>query len=98
MTTRADSHDADKLQRWRKDLSDSPSGGFPVYAAFLVSEKDKSAHNVFRRFRTSFEEQGAGFGNLVIFGQHGISSAVHLMLDQVGLSGAHASAAAVRSE
>ena len=86
MPSRADSHDADKLRRWRIDLSDSPSQAFPVYAMFLVSERDKAAHDVFRRFRSSFEERGAGFGNLVIFGQHGVSGAVHVMLQQLGLT------------
>ena len=86
MPSRADSHDADKLRRWRTDLSGSPSPAFPVYAMFLVSERDKAAHDVFRRFRSSFEEKGAGFGNLVIFGQHGVSGTVHVMLQQLGLA------------
>ena len=88
MPSRADAHDADKLRRWRTDLSDSPSQTFPVYAMFLVSERDKAAHDVFRSFRSSFEERGAGFGNLVIFGQHGVSSTVHVMLEQLGLTAA----------
>ena len=86
MPSRADSHDADKLRRWRTDLSDSPSPTFPVSAMFLVSERDKAAHDVFRSFRTSFEDRGAGFGNLVIFGQHGVSTTVHAMLQQLGLA------------
>ena len=86
MPTRADAHDADKLRRWRTDLSGSPSPAFPVYAMFLVSERDRAAHDVFRSFRGSFEERGAGFGNLVIFGQHGVSSTVHAMLQQLGLA------------
>ena len=86
MPSRADAHDADKLRRWRTDLSDSPSQAFPVYAMFLVSERDKAAHDVFRSFRSSFEDRGAGFGNLVIFGQHGVSSTVHVMLQQLGLT------------
>ena len=88
MPSRADAHDADKLRRWRTDLSDSPSQTFPVYAMFLVSERDKAAHDVFRSFRGSFEERGAGFGNLVIFGQHGVSGTVHVMLEQLGLTAA----------
>ena len=88
MPSRADAHDADKLRRWRTDLSDSPSQTFPVYAMFLVSERDKAAHDVFRSFRSSFEERGAGFGNLVIFGQHGVSGTVHVMLEQLGLTAA----------
>ncbi len=86
MPSRADAHDADKLRRWRTDLSDSPSQTFPVYAMFLVSERDRAAHDVFRSFRSSFEDRGAGFGNLVIFGQHGVSSTVHLMLQKLGLA------------
>ena len=86
MPSRADAHDADKLRRWRTDLSGSPSPAFPVYAMFLVSERDKAAHDAFRTFRSSFEEKGAGFGNLVIFGQHGVSGAVHVMLEQLGLA------------
>ena len=88
MPSRADAHDADKLRRWRTDLSDSPSQTFPVYAMFLVSERDKAAHDVFRSFRSCFEERGAGFGNLVIFGQHGVSGTVHVMLEQLGLTAA----------
>ena len=87
MTTAADRHDAGKLRRWRDDLSESPDRSFPVYAMFLVSGEDKLAHNVFREFRAGFEETGAGFGNLVIFGQHGVSAAVHSMLDELGLDG-----------
>ena len=86
MTTRADRHDVDKLHRWRQDLLDSPSSPFPVYAVFLVSEADTAAHDIFRRFRSSFEEREAGFGNLVIFGQHGVSTTVHLLLEQLGLA------------
>jgi hypothetical protein len=90
MTTRADRHDVDKLHRWRRDLLDSPfdspSSRFPVYAVFLVSEADTAAHDVFRRFRSSFEEREAGFGNLVIFGQHGVSTTVRLLLEQLGLA------------
>ena len=86
MTSRADRHDIDKLHCWQRDLSDSASGSFPVYAVFLVSEADKPAHDIFRRFRSSFEERGAGFGNLVIFGQHGVSTTARLLAEKLGLA------------
>lgn len=93
MDSRADTHDRDKLERWRREISAaldsvaSPSSGsgFPVYAVFLVSEEDRAAHDIFRRFRTSFESRGAGFQHLVIFGQHGVSSTVRGLLDKLGL-------------
>jgi hypothetical protein len=73
MTSHADTHDLDKLKRWQKDLeADSPDSP-AVYAIFLVSERDTVAHETFRIFRDSFEERGAGFAHLVIFGQHGVS-------------------------
>lgn len=85
MTSRADTHDKDKLARWGRDLSSGAGGNFPAYAIFLVSGEDRDAHHVFRRFRTSFEERAAGFEHLVIFGQHGVSTAVHGLLDRFGL-------------
>ena len=87
MTTRADQHDLDKLRRWRGDMKPAPGPEFPVHAVFLVSEKDRAAHDVFREFRQSFEERNAGFENLVIFGQHGVSEAVHAVSGALGLSG-----------
>ena len=87
MTTRADQHDLDKLRRWRGDMKPAPGPEFPVHAVFLVSEKDRAAHDVFREFRRSFEERKAGFENLVIFGQHGVSEAVHAVAGALGLSG-----------
>jgi hypothetical protein len=47
-----------------------------VYALFLVSSEDRYAHDVFREFRSSFQDRGAGFDHLIIFGQHGLSSTV----------------------
>jgi hypothetical protein len=76
----ADHHDRDKLTRWYRDLSSGPSGRFPVYAIFLVSERDRDAHDIFRQFRASFEARGAAFDRLVIFGQHGISSTARALL------------------
>jgi hypothetical protein len=57
-----------------------------VYAVFLVSEADRPAHGIFREFRTRFEAWSAGFDHLVIFGQHGLSSTVHGLLNGFGLS------------
>ena len=66
MPTRADTHDLDKLKRWQKDLETTPDDAPAVYAIFLVSEADTAAHNIFRAFRTSFEERQASFAHLVI--------------------------------
>ena len=85
MTTRADTHDLDKLRRWQKDLEATPSDAPPVFAVFLVSGDDRAAHNVFRAFRTSFEESNLGFSHLVIFGQHGVSETARRLRDKLGL-------------
>ena len=82
----ADNHDRDKLVRWHRDLSSGPADGFPAYAVFLVSPEDRAAHDVFRAYRSSFEERGAAYQHLVIFGQHGISSTLRGLLDQFGLT------------
>ena len=84
--SRADQHDQDKLARWQRDLAGGVSGGFPLYALFLVSEDDRAAHDVFRAFRSRFEELGAGFQHLVIFGQHGVSQAEQTLLTRLGLA------------
>ena len=88
--SRADQHDQDKLARWHADLAGGVTGGFPrgfpVYALFLVSGKDRAAHDVFRAFRSRFEELGAGFQHLVIFGQHGVSQAERTLLARLGLA------------
>ena len=81
----ADSHDLDKLARWYDGLSSNESDRFPVRAMFLVSAGDHAAHDIFRHFRSSFESRSAPFHNLVIFGQHGVSSTVRGMLAQLGL-------------
>ena len=85
MTSRADGHDLDKLHRWRADLEQPDGTAFPIHAVFLVSEADRAAHDVFRAFRSSFEARSAGFQNLVIFGQHGVSSAVRAVAGRLGL-------------
>ena len=84
--SRADQHDQDKLARWHQDLAGGVSGGFPLHALFLVSEDDRAAHDVFRAFRSRFEELGAGFQYLVIFGQHGVSQAEQTLLARLGLA------------
>ena len=82
----ADQHDLDKLVRWRQDLSSGDTNGFPVYCVFLVSPEDLASHDVFRRFRSSFEDRAAGFQHLMIFGQHGISTTLKLLLAEFGLT------------
>lgn len=57
-----------------------------MYAVFLVSEADRPAHGIFREFRDRFEAWSAGFEHLVIFGQHGLSSTAHGLLNGFGLS------------
>ena len=82
-----DSHDLDKLTRWHDGLTSAASEGFPVCALFLVSGEDVRAHNIFRVYRTAFEELGAGFHDLVIFGQHGTSSTSVALVPGLKLSG-----------
>ena len=86
VASRADQHDQDKLARWHGDLAGGVAGGFPLHALFLVSENDRTAHDVFRAFRSRFEELGAGFQHLVIFGQHGVSQAEKTLLARLGLA------------
>ena len=83
--SRADQHDLDKLVRWRNDLENGADSDFPLHALFLVSEKDRSAHDAFRAYRSRFEELGSGFQHLVIFGQHGVSQAEKTLLARLGL-------------
>ena len=93
-TSHADNHDRDKLSRWHRDLSPTPpnpppqrgaKGDFPVHAVILVSERDRLAHDIFRRFRSSFEARAAEYKNLTIFGQHGVSNTVLGLLEAFGL-------------
>ena len=81
----ADRHDREKLDRWRQGLDDSQPDPFPVCAVFLVSESDQAAHDTFRKFRDSFESRNSGFHNLVIFGQHGVSTTVKGLLAELDL-------------
>ena len=87
MAESPDSHDLDKLTRWHEGLTSQTGEGFPVCALFLVSVEDVRAHDIFRVYRTAFEELGAGFNDLVIFGQHGVSSTSAALVPGLGLSG-----------
>ena len=81
----ADRHDLDKLARWKEGLdADDGTSSFPACAVFLVSPDDRASHDIFRRYRSAFEELGSGFHHLVIFGQHGVSTTQVAFLEQVG--------------
>ena len=82
----ANKHDLDKLARWYKSLYAKEGDRFPVHAMFLVSDRDMAAHNIFRQFRSSFDVRSAQFHHLVIFGQHGVSSAIRELLPKLGLN------------
>ena len=86
MAESPDNHDLDKLTRWHEGLISKTDGGFPVCAVFFTSGEDRRAHDIFRVYRTAFEELGAGFHDLVIFGQHGVSSTSVAMVPGLGLS------------
>ena len=84
----ADLHDLDKLARWKEGLDDAADDGaseFPACAIFLVSPEDRASHDIFRRYRSTFEELGGGFHHLVIFGQHGVSTTQVAFLAEVGM-------------
>ena len=81
----ADRHDRDKLERWKADLDGSADAGIPYCAIFLVSGEDRASHDIFRRYRSAFEEMGGGFHNLVIFGQHGVSTTQVAFARELGL-------------
>lgn len=87
MAESPDSHDLDKLTRWHQGLNSAAGGRFPVCAVFLTSGDDNRAHDIFRVYRTAFEGLGAGFHDLVIFGQHGVSSTSTALVPGLGLSG-----------
>ena len=85
----ADRHDLDKLIRWKAGLdAAADSATFPVCAIFLVSAQDRVAHDIFRRYRSAFEELGGGFHHLVIFGQHGVSATLLAFLDELAAGSA----------
>ena len=83
-----DEHDHDKLVRWRQELASAKSqlDEFPAVALFLVKPQSTGAHDIFRKYRTVFEERNAPFENLVVFGMHGISETVRGLLEQAGLT------------
>ena len=85
-SSHADSHDLDKLTRWRQGLVEAGPSQFPVYAIFLVGPEDRGAHDIFRDFRSSFEDRNAPYENLVIFGQHGLSKTLQELSAGLGLS------------
>jgi hypothetical protein len=86
MAETPDSHDLDKLTKWHEGLTSVTGQGFPVCALFLASGEDKRAHDIFRIYRTAFEELGAGFHDLVIFGQHGMSTTCAALIPGLGFS------------
>lgn len=88
MSHHYDKHDQDKLLRWRDDLRGVSivDGDFPAMALFLVKPQATGSHEIFRRFRTEFEQRDASFAHLVIFGMHGVSTTVRSLLDQTGLT------------
>ena len=84
----ADRHDLDKLARWKVGLDAADESGdssFPACAIFLVTGEDRASHDIFRRYRSAFEELGGGFHHLVIFGQHGVSTTQTAFLGQLAL-------------
>ena len=86
--TPADRHDLDKLTRWKTALDAAPNNNpnpFPTCAIFLVSPDDRAAHHIFRQYRAAFEELGANFHHLIIFGQHGISTTATTFLTELDL-------------
>ncbi len=86
MAETPDSHDLDKLTRWHEGLMSASGQGFPVCALFLASGEDNRAHDIFRVYRTAFEEMRAGFHDLVIFGQHGMSTTCAALIPGLGFS------------
>ena len=82
----SDKHDLDKLTRWYGSMSTAICRSFPVHIIFLVFADDKAAHEIFRKFRSSFDKHSTRFDQLVIFGQHGVSSTVNELLSKFGLN------------
>ena len=81
-----DSHDLDKLTRWHEGLTSATGKGFPICALFLASGEDIRAHDIFRTYRIAFEKLDAGFHDLVIFGQHGMSTTCAALIPGLGLT------------
>ena len=84
-TKHSDTHDLEKMERWQQGLKGELETRFPVYAIFLASGEDQLSHDIFRKFRKSFEEKDAGFHHLIIFGQHGISTVITGFLEHLDL-------------
>ena len=84
-TSYADTHDLDKLAGWYRDMVSAVSGQFPVYVLFLVSGEDHRAHNIFRQYRSTFQARNVPYQNLIIFGQHGVSTTVLGLLSELDL-------------
>ena len=74
------------MERWQQGLEAPDLGAFPAYAVFLVGPDDRLSHDIFRKYRDSFAAYDAGFHNLVIFGQHGVSTTVTGFLSRLGIS------------
>lgn len=85
-TTASDKHDFEKLGRWYESLCNGPESCFPVHIIFLISAEDTAAREIFRKFRSSFEARSTNFSNLVIFGQHDVSTTVTQLLSGFALS------------
>ncbi|MEC9309476.1 MAG: hypothetical protein VX966_08220 [Chloroflexota bacterium] len=85
MNNDVNTHDMDKLNRWRSDFNSVEDGLFPVYAVFILIGSDSDTHNVFRAYRDVFDTLKADFRNLVIFGQHGPSSVARKLTTTLGL-------------
>ena len=83
--TPADRHDRDKLLRWREEIGSEDFRPLLINAIFLVTEAHKEAHDIFRRFRDRFRDLSAPFSSLVIFGQHGSSTAMQALAKGLGL-------------
>tara|TARA_B100001146_G_C15993974_1_gene353851 strand:- start:2 stop:544 length:543 start_codon:yes stop_codon:yes gene_type:complete len=78
-------HDIDKLNRWRSDFNSLEDELFPVYAVFILIRSDSDTQKVFRVYRDVFDTLKAHFRNLVIFGQHGFSSVARELAATLGL-------------
>ena len=85
MDNDVNTHDMDKLNRWRSDFNSVGYGLFPVYAVFILIGSDSDTHNAFRVYRDVFDTLKADFRNLVIFGQHGPSSVARELTTTLGL-------------
>lgn len=81
-----DKHDVGKLARWHEGLISPTGNRFPVCALFLASGEHGRVHDIFRVYRSAFEELGSEFHDLVIFGQHGVSTSSAAIVPGLGLN------------